>query len=92
VTGEGITECWDMLLKFREESLSSGYFLQRRSAQNTLRMWSFVEEHLQDSFKSSAAVLAKRGQIEKTVSDGIITPISGALLLIDAFLDSRIRR
>ncbi|OQV17478.1 Methylmalonic aciduria type A-like protein, mitochondrial [Hypsibius exemplaris] len=91
VTGEGIPECWDLFQKFRETAISSDEFVKRRSAQSTMRMWRFIEEHLQSSFKSNSTVQAMRRGIEEAVSSGRITSSAGALLLIDAFREDPCR-
>lgn len=82
--GAGLSELWDTVLKHREVLTGAGEFEARRRTQQVDWTWSMVRDIVLDRVLSHPAVRAMRGEIERQVRIGAVTPALAAQQIIDA--------
>jgi LAO/AO transport system kinase len=82
--GRGLAELWDTVLRHRQTLTYAGEFEARRRAQQVDWTWSMVRDTVLDRVLSHPAVRKIRGEIERQVRDGEITPALAAQQLLDA--------
>jgi LAO/AO transport system kinase len=82
--GTGLTELWDTVLKHRQVLTEAGQFEARRSAQQVDWMWQMVRDAVLDRVFASPEVRKIRGEIERAVREGELTPTLGAQQILDA--------
>jgi LAO/AO transport system kinase len=82
--GRGLAELWDTVLRHRQTLTDAGEFEARRRAQQVDWTWSMVRDTVLDRVLSHPAVRKIRGEIERQVRDGEITPALAAQQLLDA--------
>ncbi|MGG1674998.1 methylmalonyl Co-A mutase-associated GTPase MeaB [Neobacillus sp. NRS-1170] len=88
LNGEGLEDIWSMIRSFRQNTISSGYFHERRKKQKLDWIYSMVEEHLRASFYKNAEVLLCTPEIEKSVEKGSLTATNAAVKLLEIFENS----
>lgn len=88
-TKEGIPELWKEMTDYWEELLEVKEIERRRTNQHLIAMWSSIESHLLDTFKNHNLVKTSLPEMEKCVSEGILTPGLAADHLIDIFTRSK---
>jgi LAO/AO transport system kinase len=74
LTGQGIAELWDTVLRHREQLTESGELGARRRAQQIKWMWAMLEDRMLVQLKSDPALKAKLPRIEAAVAEGRMTP------------------
>jgi len=82
LTGAGLEEIWDVVLKHRRIMNDKGELERKRSEQSRLWMWALVKEGLEAWFARNAQVVNLLPLIEKEVVDGKITATSGAARIL----------
>jgi LAO/AO transport system kinase len=85
LTGNGITEIWQTIEKFKEMVSKSGVFDSRRKAQTLDWVYSMVEEHLHTVFYQNERVKQNKNAIEAAVAEGKISATVAMQELIAAF-------
>ncbi|MCM3113716.1 methylmalonyl Co-A mutase-associated GTPase MeaB [Neobacillus sp. MER 74] len=83
--GDGIEEIWSVIKDFRQNSISSGIFRERRKKQKLNWMYSIVHEHLKSSFYSNADIQQIIPEIEHSVDKGSLTAPKAAKKLVEIF-------
>jgi LAO/AO transport system kinase len=83
LTGDGLAEMWDTVLKHREKLSAAGEFEARRRAQQVDWTWTMVRDTVLDRVLSNAAVKANRDEVERQVREGELTPALAAQRIID---------
>lgn len=83
LTGDGLAQMWDTVLKHRETLSAAGEFEARRRAQQVDWTWTMVRDTVLDRVLSNAAVKAHRDEVERQVRDGELTPALAAQRIID---------
>jgi LAO/AO transport system kinase len=83
LTGDGLAEMWDTVLKHREKLRAAGEFEARRRAQQVDWTWTMVRDTVLDRVLSNPAVKAHRDEVERQVRDGELTPALAAQRIID---------
>jgi LAO/AO transport system kinase len=78
LTGHGIAELWDMVLRHREQLTKSGELDARRRAQQVKWMWAMLEDRVLVRLRSDPTLKAKLPRIEAAVAAGRITPAVAA--------------
>jgi LAO/AO transport system kinase len=81
----GITELWNVILEYIEFTRSSGYFEVLRKEQAIIRMDNTIREYLYNSFYNDKKVKSVRHEIEKQLSEGVITSYKAAYQLIHKY-------
>lgn len=84
LTGDGLSELWDTVLKHRGVLTEAGEFEARRRTQLVEWTWSMVRDTVLDRVLSSPGVRAIRGDVERQVREGELTPALAAQRLLDA--------
>lgn len=83
LTGEGIPEMWDVMVKFFETVRSNGVFERRRKKQLLRWVNDMAEEHLKHLISENPVITEVRKQIEKDVAEGKCAPTQGAKQMIE---------
>jgi LAO/AO transport system kinase len=78
LTGHGIGELWDTVLRHREQLTKSGERDARRRAQQVKWMWAMLEDRVSVRLRSDPTLKAKLPRIEAAVADGRMTPAVAA--------------
>ena len=89
ISGEGVPEVWETVLKHQQALETSGERQARRREQARAWMWSLLEEGLQKAFRSHSGVSERVDQAEKDVEELKTTPAAAARTLLDAFRAKR---
>ena len=84
LTGDGLVELWDTVLKHREVLTAAGEFEVRRRTQQVEWTWSMVRDAVLDRVLSHPAVKEIRAEVERKVRDGELTPALAAQQILDA--------
>jgi len=84
LTGDGLLQLWDTVLKHRDVLTAAGEFEARRRAQQVDWTWSMVRDTVLDRVLTHPAVTAMRAEIERKVRDGELTPALAAQQILDA--------
>ena len=87
LSGEGVTNLWTVVERFREMTGASGVFQARRQQQKTEWLHTLVDEQLRAYFYSHPAVAARLPAIEQAVKDGDMTATAAARALLAAVQD-----
>ncbi len=82
LTGTGLAEIWDMVLKHRKVMEEKGELERKRHEQSRLWMWALVKEGMEEWFYKNAQVVNLLPLIEKEVVGGRITATSGAARIL----------
>jgi LAO/AO transport system kinase len=82
--GDGLAELWETVLKHRQVLSDAGEFEVRRRAQQVDWTWSLVRDTVLDRVLSHPAVKKIRGELERQVRDGELTPALAAQQILDA--------
>ena len=82
LTGSGLEEVWETVLKHRKIMNDKGELERKRSEQSRLWMWSLVKEGLEGWFSKNAQVVNLLPLIEREVVSGKITATSGAARIL----------
>jgi len=82
LTGAGLEEIWETVLKHRKIMNDKGELERKRSEQSRLWMWALVKEGLEAWFAKNAQVVNLLPLIEKEVVNGKITATSGAARIL----------
>jgi LAO/AO transport system kinase len=82
LTGTGLAEIWDMVLKHRKIMQEKGELERKRHEQSRLWMWALVKEGMEEWFYKNARVVNLLPLIEKEVVSGKITATSGAARIL----------
>ena len=84
LTGDGLLQLWDAVLKHRDVLTAAGEFEARRRAQQVDWTWSMVRDTVLDRVLTHPAVTAMRAEVERMVRDGELTPALAAQQILDA--------
>ena len=84
LTGGGLVELWETVLKHREVLTEAGEFEARRRTQQVEWTWSMVRDAVLDRVLSHPAVKEIRADIERQVRDGKLTPALAAQRILEA--------
>ncbi|HTZ41335.1 MAG TPA: methylmalonyl Co-A mutase-associated GTPase MeaB [Syntrophales bacterium] len=87
LTGTGLAEIWDVVLKHRKIMNDKGELERKRNEQSRLWMWALVKEGIEEWFYKNAQVVNLLPLIEKEVVNGKITATSGAAKIL-SFLEN----
>jgi LAO/AO transport system kinase len=79
----GLTEMWGTVERHRETLAEAGEFQRRRRAQQVDWTWQLVRDTVLDRLFSNPAVRRIRGEVERQVTDGELTPALAAQQIIE---------
>ena len=89
LTGKGIAEIWDVILRHRRAREANGSFAQNRSAQALKWMRELVFDGMQRRFQADPDPEAKFALLERGVETGDISPCRAAREFIAAWFNER---
>lgn len=81
----GIAELWNIIMEYVAFTKDTGYFSELRKQQSIKRMDNTIREFLKHSFYNNKHVRQARPEIEKQLSEGLITSYTAALKLLDKY-------
>ena len=84
LSGDGLVELWDTVLKHREVLTEAGEFEARRRTQQVDWTWSMVRDTVLDRVLSHPSVKKIRAEVERRVRDGELTPALAAQEILNA--------
>jgi LAO/AO transport system kinase len=84
LSGDGLVELWETVLKHREVLTEAGEFEARRRTQQVDWTWAMVRDTVLDRVLSSPAVKKIRADVERRVLDGELTPALAAQQILNA--------
>ncbi|MGI9163016.1 MAG: methylmalonyl Co-A mutase-associated GTPase MeaB [Mycobacterium sp.] len=84
LSGTGLAELWDTVLKHRDVLAQAGEFDARRRAQQVDWTWAMVRDAVLDRVHNHPAVKMVRAEVERKVRDGELTPALAAQQILDA--------
>ncbi|HEY5471043.1 MAG TPA: methylmalonyl Co-A mutase-associated GTPase MeaB [Bacteroidales bacterium] len=85
LTNTGITELWDVIMKYFQFTSESGYFEMFRKKQSVIRMHNTIEEYLNNSFYNHNEVKSLIPELERQLFEGTITSYKAAVNLLDKY-------
>jgi LAO/AO transport system kinase len=74
LTGNGIAEIWETILRHRTQAKAAGAFAARRREQQVKWMWAMLEDRLYARLRSDPSVRAKLTRLEGAVAEGAMSP------------------
>ena len=81
----GITEVWEMITKYKNQTTQNGYFEQNRTKQLKDRFHRFMEEELLNQFYSNSDIKENIKQCEKQISEKKITPYTAGKMVLEKY-------
>jgi LAO/AO transport system kinase len=84
LSGDGLVELWETVLKHRQVLTDAGEFEARRRTQQVDWTWSMVRDTVLDRVLSHPAVKKIRADVERQVRDGELTPALAAQQILNA--------
>jgi LAO/AO transport system kinase len=81
----GISELWELILKYFDTAGKSGYFDEFRKQQAVIRMHSMIIEYLNNAFYNHEEVKKLSPEIEQQLYDDKITSYKAASILLDRY-------
>ncbi|MDR1879276.1 MAG: methylmalonyl Co-A mutase-associated GTPase MeaB [Bacteroidales bacterium] len=81
----GIVETWEMILRYKEQTMQNGFFMHNRTKQLHDRFRSFLEESLFDSFYAAPEVKESIARYQQEITDKRITPYAAGKIILEQF-------
>lgn len=88
LTGEGISELWDLMLKHRTTMEECGEFQNRRKLQRRAWLWTHLKDNLLASFMAAPNMKSSLRDLEEEVMEGTISPGDAADVLLQQHLQA----
>jgi LAO/AO transport system kinase len=86
LTGTGIGETWQMVLRFKSAIAVSGLLARRRSAQAKAALWNELSDSLLTALRADAAIAQRLADYETQVAAGKLSTARAAQDLLNRFL------
>lgn len=83
LTGEGVTEVWELLAAAHDTLRRSGALERQRARQATTWLWSELRGALELRLRTDPAVVSALPEVERLVAAGELAPAAGATRLLD---------
>jgi len=88
LTGNGIEECWESLIKFQEHMKATNQFEERRKQQAANWFHSLLEEQILKDFYNHTLIIKDLQSVKQKVISGETSATKAALSLLGKFRDS----
>lgn len=89
ITGKGIPEIWDVMLKFAEITRGNGFFEKRRKSQALEWVFSMIENELKERFYNDPAIKAGLPDVKEKIDREELPPTIAAEYLLDLFYNKK---
>jgi LAO/AO transport system kinase len=86
LTGEGVSEAWELVEKFYRRLEPAGVIAKRRQEQSLEWLSSLVRYELWRRFDANAAVRKRLPELQQSVLRGQTTPVQAAKALLELFI------
>jgi LAO/AO transport system kinase len=81
----GITELWEIIMKYFDFTGKTGYFEELRRLQSKISMHNTIVEYLNNSFYGREEVMLLLPELERQLYRGEITSYKAAVILLDKY-------
>ena len=81
----GISEIWQMIINYKNQTLENGYFEQNRTKQLQERFYRFMEEELLAQFYSDSNIKEIIKQYETQIAEKKITPYTAGKAILESY-------
>ena len=88
ISGDGLDEVWEAVLKHRAELESDGDLSARRHAQQRDWLWNMVRDELSEALRTSPEVQAVAAEVEAKLDTETLSALEGAQVILGAFADA----
>jgi len=85
LTGEGVSEVWETILKFIDLTKGNDYFFEKRKEQNQFWMMETIDEQLKSNFYNDSKIKELLEANKKAVQNDEISPFAAAKILLEAY-------
>lgn len=79
----GLSEIWEVILKYNNQMSENGFWKKNRQEQNLSWMYDYIKQFLESQFFDNQDVKSNISLIEKSILNGTLLPITGALKLLN---------
>lgn len=79
----GLSEIWEVILKYNNQMIENGFWKKNRQEQNLSWMYDYIKQFLEAQFFDNQDVKSNISLIEKSILNGTLLPITGALKLLN---------
>jgi LAO/AO transport system kinase len=90
VDGAGIAEAWDLIERFRNNTLASGFFYDHRRSQTLDWIRDMLQQELWKAFTQDQGTMALWPQIERTVLEGKLSATGAVKELLNAYKNAHL--
>ena len=87
MTGDGITDIWDAVTRYRSITWDNGYFIRKRKEQSRYWMHETIRQQLRDNFYHNPDIRKVLSDLEKKTMDGELSPFHSARMLLDRYFN-----
>jgi LAO/AO transport system kinase len=85
VTGDGISEIWDVIMSFCNKTKNTGIFFEQRKKQSLQWFYFLIEEQLKNMFFQNMEIKTLLPQIEKDIIKSRYTPYSAVTRIMKQY-------
>jgi len=85
ITKDGISEIWDTISNYFEQTNESGFFQEKRKDQNHFWMMETINEQLKLNFYNQPEIISRLEQNKKAVQNDEISPFAAAQSLLKLY-------
>ena len=84
----GITDVWDMIMKYHEMAMANGYFMKRRQEQELKIFYESIGERLKGNFYNDPVVKSNLESYKASILEGKISSYQAGNALLDDYYTS----
>lgn len=87
MTGEGLDDVWNAVVKHREELEAQGVLQERRLAQQRDWLWNMVRGEIEEALRTSPAIRQTSAEVEAKLATEELSALEGAEMILQSFAD-----
>lgn len=84
----GIEKIWEEITSYEKHTRDSGFFHKNRKEQHVRWLHQYIKNKLESDFFQNQQIQSELSRIEKNVSEGIISPLQGSVILLNLYRQS----
>lgn len=88
VTNSGIKELWKLILKYKDQTISSGFFERQRSAQKAQWFTEYFQQLLLNEFRMNAQMETRLRELSASVEEENVSPYAAAKKMLQEYYNS----